>query len=221
MKQVQTTVTYFAREGRENLPECLRLSFEAAVAHALDTIVIFTAFGAGVTAALQDFKSIPEYSHIKIVAVTFPVGFGVTSEGKEAPPQFPESEIRRYGDIGVPFVRAHMPFEPIQTYHRDRGILAQDLSIVGNALGIFGGSMSLCVQAVLMACDAGEISPGEHVVVLTSDTSLIVRAAPTSRFLSDLIIRQLICKPAFLTIGKKEKGIDTPVGTGSQNDRCG
>jgi hypothetical protein len=45
--------------------------------------------------------------------------------------------------------------------------LAQDLSIVGNALNIFCGSISLCVQAVLMACDAGEVEIGEHVVVMT------------------------------------------------------
>ena len=64
-----------------------------------------------------------------------------------------------------------------------------------------------------MACDAGEVAMGEPVVVLTSDTSLIVHASTTANFLTDLIVRQLVCKPAFLTIGKKERGLDEPVDT--------
>jgi hypothetical protein len=69
--------------------------------------------------------------------------------------------------------------------------------------------MSLCVQAVLMACDAGEIEIGEHVIVMTSDTALLVRAAPTARLLTDFIVRQVICKPTFLTVTKAEK-LDLP-----------
>ena len=65
--------------------------------------------------------------------------------------------------------------------------------------------MSLCVQAVLMASDAGYVSLGEHVIAMTSDTSILVRAAGTSRFLTDLIVREILCKPVLLTIGKSEK----------------
>jgi hypothetical protein len=107
--------------------------------------------------------------------------------------------------MGISLVRAHLPFDAISTQYQQHGVLAQDLSIVGNALNIFCGSMSVCVQAVLMACDAGAVEIGEHVVVMTSDTSLIVRAAPTARLLTDLIVRQIICKPAFLTVAKAEK----------------
>jgi hypothetical protein len=40
---------------------------------------------------------------------------------------------------------------------------------------------------------------------MTSDTSILVRAAGTERFLTDLIVREIICKPVLLTIGKSEK----------------
>lgn len=56
-----------------------------------------------------------------------------------------------------------------------------------------------------MASDAGHIALGEHVLAMTSDTSILVRAAGTARFLTDLIVREIICKPVLLTIGKSEK----------------
>jgi hypothetical protein len=56
-----------------------------------------------------------------------------------------------------------------------------------------------------MASDAGYVSLGEHVIAMTSDTSILVRAAGTSRFLTDLIVREILCKPVLLTIGKSEK----------------
>jgi hypothetical protein len=98
-----------------------------------------------------------------------------------------------------------MPFDPIRTQFSGHGVLGQDFSLIGNALRIFCGSMSLCVQAVLMASDAGHVALGEHVIAMTSDTSILVRAAGTSRFLTDLIVREIICKPVLLTIGKSEK----------------
>ena len=59
-----------------------------------------------------------------------------------------------------------------------------------------------------MASDAGYVSFAEHVIAMTSDTSIIARAATTSRFLTDLIVREIICKPLLLTIGKGEKPIE-------------
>jgi hypothetical protein len=56
-----------------------------------------------------------------------------------------------------------------------------------------------------MASDAGLVGLGEHVIAMTSDTSILVRAAATERFLTDLIVREIICKPVLLTIGKSEK----------------
>ena len=64
--------------------------------------------------------------------------------------------------------------------------------------------MSLCVQAILMACDAGVVDEGEHVIALSADTTILARSAPTTRFLTDFIVREIICKPLLLTISRKE-----------------
>ena len=205
MNQVTESITYFAEEGHSNLNECLRLSFETLLQYGLEKLVIFTGIGAGVQEAIDRYLSEPKYSHVQLVAVTFAQGFEVTVDGKPRPHVFPEQRKQAFAARGIPVVRAHLPFDAISTQHQRNGLLAQDLGIVGNALNIFCGSMSLCVQAVLIACDAGEVAVGEHVIVMTSDTSLLVRAAPTTRLLNDFIVRQIICKPAFLTIAKAEK----------------
>jgi hypothetical protein len=39
---------------------------------------------------------------------------------------------------------------------------------------------------------------------MTSDTAIVVQAAPTERLLCDLVIREILCKPAILSIGRRE-----------------
>jgi hypothetical protein len=205
MSHVTESITYFAEEGRANLDECLRLSFLTAYQYGLEKVIIFTGIGDGVQRAVDEYSQQADYAQIKVIGVTFPQGFEVSKDGHRESHTFPEDRRSLFRQLGIPVVRAHLPFNPISMQYQHTGVLAQDPGIVGNALNIFCGSMSLCIQAVLIACDAGEVKIGEHVVVMTSDTALLVRAAPTARLLTDLIVRQIICKPAFLTIAKVEK----------------
>jgi hypothetical protein len=65
--------------------------------------------------------------------------------------------------------------------------------------------MSLCVQAIVLACDSGEVNIGEHVISMTSDTAILAQATSTRRMLGGLVIREILCKPVILTIGRKEE----------------
>lgn len=192
----QYATTYFWQEGKENLRDCLRIAFDAAKQHGIEKIVIFTGEGEGVKIAHNEFSTQSEYSDIQIIAATFPHGY--------------KHEISRENrtwmmERNIQVVQAHLPFEPIKAQYQGHGVLGQDFSLLGNALNIFGGSISLCVQAVLMACDAGAVAKGEHVIALTSDTSILVRSAPTSHLLTDFIVREIFCKSAVLNISKKEE----------------
>lgn len=190
--------TYFLQEGKANLRECLRLSFEAAAKHDISKIVIFTGAGEGVKIAYNEFSSQEQYSHIQIVAATFP-------QGHPHAHLFLAEDQDWMDEKKIPLIRAHLPFDPIRTQYQGHGILGQDFSLLGNVLSVFGGSMSLAIQAVLMACDASAVRKGEHVIALTSDTSIMVRSAPTSHLLTDLIVRAVFCKAAFLDVSKKEE----------------
>jgi len=205
-KQFTTGITYFLQEGRENLAECLRSAFSAANNHSIKKIVIFTAEGLGVTMALDEFCSQPEFAHIKLVAVTFPVGQPFTdADGHPLEIDISQDLRERFRNQSIPIVRARMPFDPIAPPHLHRGILGQDLSLVESALNVFGGSMSLCIQAILIACDAGEVGSGEHVIALTSDTAILAQAAPTRHMLTAFAVREILCKPAVYTIGRNEQ----------------
>jgi hypothetical protein len=204
MSGFQYPTEYFLREGKANLAHCLEASFKAALAHQVEKVVIFTSAGQGVLMALESYRSQDQYAHIELVAVTFPSQSQFTT-GDPSEHSIPQDVIRILAENRIPIVRAHLPFDPIRTHYAGQGVLGQDFGLIGNALRIFGGSMSLCVQAVLMASDAGLVGLGEHVIAMTSDTSILVRAAATERFLTDLIVREIICKPVLLTIGKSEK----------------
>jgi hypothetical protein len=103
-----------------------------------------------------------------------------------------------------------MPFAPIAAHYKHHGILGQDLTLIGNALSIFGGSMSLCVQAALVASDAGYLELGQHAICLTSDTAILARTSPTQDFLTDFIVREVLCKPMTLTVVKHERRLAAP-----------
>lgn len=202
---INSEIEYFFHEGKENLEECLRISYETAVRRNVRTIVIFTGVGAGPKLAIEKWQSQECYADIKIIAVTFP--YGQKFSGYEETPEATQisPELRQlFKDKNVPVVRAALPFNPIHPHRKGHVAYGQDLTLIGNALNIFCGSMSLCVQAALMACDAGEVELGEHIIALTSDTSILVRVAPTERFLADFIVREILCKPMSLTIVKGE-----------------
>jgi hypothetical protein len=195
---------YFLQEGKENLTRCLQATFKAAAAHNINKVIIFTSAGKGVMMAIRDYCSQEQFAEIRLIAVTFPHQTEF-SAGDPSEYTIPSDVLECLAGKNIPIVRAHLPFDPIRPHYKGHGVLGQDFSLIGNALRIFCGSMSLCVQAVLMASDAGFIELGEHVIAMTSDTSILVRAAGTSRFLTDLIVREILCKPVLLTIGKSEE----------------
>lgn len=219
--QFTASTTYFLEEGRGNLPECLKIAFHAAKQQNITKILIFTARGEGIRMALDNFCSQQAFEHIKLVAVTFPEGKQFTDAGKPIIVEIPSDQRALFESKGVSIVKAHSPFDPITSPGRQRGVLGQDLSLVGDALDVLCGSMSLCVQAILLACDAGAVSIHEHVIALTSDTAVLAQASTTARMLSDLVIREILCKPAVLTISRKEIADKLPVqlelGTAEQN----
>ena len=55
------------------------------------------------------------------------------------------------------------------------------MTLIKDVLSLFGGGFSLCVQAVLQACDMGVLKIGEKVVVITGDCAAIVTALTTAK----------------------------------------
>jgi hypothetical protein len=195
-------IQYFFHEGKENLQDCLRIAFETAISRDVKTIVIFTGIGEGPRIAIEKYLSQPTFKDIQVIAVTFPYGQRFKDSAQI---EISSKTIDFLLENGVPLLRAHLPFAPIAAHYRQHGILGQDLTLIGNALSIFGGSMSLCVQAALVASDAGFLELGQHAICLTSDTAILARTSPTQDFLTDFIVREILCKPMSLTVVKHEE----------------
>ncbi len=208
-------ILYFVDEGKAHLNDTLDVSLKTAVDYGIEKLVIFTAQGEGIYLATKKLKKKHNIelkkrhgsNEIKLVGVSFPHGqtFADPNEpSKQIQVEIDPQYQRAFTKAKIPIIRAHLPFDPIAARFRDHGMLGQDFSLIGNALTMFGGGMSLCVQAALMACDAGAVTWGEHVIAMTADTSVLLQAAPTHRFLTDLVVREILCKPLFLTVAKRE-----------------
>jgi hypothetical protein len=211
-KQFSAPTTYFLQEGRDNLRECLKSVFQTAKVQNIAKLVIFTARGEGVRLALDEFCSLDEYKHVKLIAVTFPQGKKFTdASGNSISVKIDDDNFKVFKAKEIPIVQAHMPFDPIAPIYKQRGVLGQDLSLIGEALNMFGGGMNLCVQAIVMACDAGEVGLGEHVIALSSDTAILAQATSTTRMLEELVIREILCKPVVFSVGRKENADKLPV----------
>ena len=101
-------------------------------------------------------------------------------------------------------ISAHFPFKT--TSNRGR---APEWNEAAEAFGVLGGGFSLCVQAVLVACDAGAVDAGERVVSMSADTSIVALASRTETFLSahqGLIVEHIICRPMRYGISKPHHG---------------
>jgi hypothetical protein len=193
MKHYRAKTTYFLTEGKSNLSECLKLCFSHAKAAGIQNIVVFTSAGEGLELACKKFLTSPQFSDVRITGVSFPIGI-VPTEALEVP----DERRKLLEEFGIPIIRAAFPLNfPIEP-------TAPTKSPVQIALEFFSGGTVMCLNAAIVACDAGRIQPGEHVIVMAADTAYVVKATPSSMAHSALSVREIICKPLIQDITKGE-----------------
>jgi hypothetical protein len=198
---------YFDGEGRRMMQECVRLSFEWCASEGITTMVVFTGTGEGPHYAAKEFLTKEPYTRMKMVAVTPPAG-----RPYRLNPAIPDSPLVRAGvtpamrdelsALGISIISAHLPFK--ETY--DGRARTSVWTRVAEAYGVLGGGFALCVQAVLVACDAGAIPHGERVVSMSADTSIVASACRTESFLAPtegLLVGHIICRPLRYDISKR------------------
>jgi len=206
MTQHQTTY-YFDGEGRAFMHECLAHAVGACAQARTDRLVVFTGTGEGPHYVARDLLTRPEYEHLRLVAVTPPFGrfYRVNPGDRESPmvragisPEM-RHELEK---LGVDVVSAHLPFKEMY----DGRELTSPWTRVAEAYGALGGGFALCIQAVLVACDAGSVLSGERVVVAAADTAFVVIASRSENFLSPvegLLVEHIICRPSQYQISKQ------------------
>lgn len=193
MKHYKGHTTYFLTEGKTNLQDCVRLSFRQAVRSGISQIVMFTANGDGVELACEKYLNTDDYRSIQVLAVSFPHG-RVSPEAT----RISESRMALFAKFQIRIIRAANPLDELIIPNRP----GRDL--VRRSLELFSGGMALCLRAAIIACDSGAVTPGGHVISMSADTSIVVKAAPSSHLFSTVAIREIICMPVIKDITKGE-----------------
>jgi len=200
-KFMKLSTRIYENEGYGNLRQTVRDVARAATAYDIKRIVVFTAVGDG---ALMLRHKLDE--SFAIIAVSFPpdtIGVSRTAElGVHDPAVTVRSKIEH---LGIPVVQGSMPFMGL-----DPRFSASGPSAVKVVFGVFGGGMQLCVQAVLMASDAGLIRQGDRCISMSADTALVCRGGHSHNFLSTkttFAVEHIICKPLFYQISRPELNV--------------
>lgn len=160
-------------------------------------VVVFTAIGEGPALA---YNLLQEYDP-KIIAVTMPPDFSVQRGEDRFFPRIPDKLKAFFSGVGIVVVTGRLPFDTIDGCDAHN----EQMSLVRNALSLFGGGFAFCVQAVLQACDHGVVEQGEKVVAVAGDSAAVITASMTKNFLSresGLAINELLCKARNLTIAR-------------------
>ncbi|MEW6663537.1 MAG: hypothetical protein ACOY9Y_09825 [Bacillota bacterium] len=197
-------IYYFSKEGKENLKRVIDIVREWVIDYGYNKVVVFTADGEG---PLRLREAIPA-EKAKVVAVSFPAGqvFRWKNEDGtiiEKTPKVSDPSIREAMEkSGITLARGPMPLEDILIPN----VADPKTEAIKQTFRLFAGSMSLCVQAILMACDTGAISEGEDVIAMASDTAIVARSSSTRYMFHPsrgLIVREILCKPRHYDISRK------------------
>ena len=190
----------FDGEGKEFIGPCVETTMQYCLDNEIHKLVMFTGAGQGPMHAIMSGYH-PDVG-VRIIAVTPPVGKAYLVD-----PLRPEAGMIRAGisdvtrraldDSEIPVVSAHLPFQSPPGEHGEHGYRSE-WTRVERSYAVLGGGFSLCIQATLMACDAGHIELGERVAAMTSATSISLIASNTDLFLSPthgLMVEGWICQP--------------------------
>jgi hypothetical protein len=200
MPSITRKTVYFTSEGRVNLPETLRVVTSRVKKPDISQVVIFTRDG---EAALKLREMLPPSK--TVIAATFPAHQPFhDKEGNRISHELANPKLRsRLQSKGIPVAIGTMPLSDV--------ILpkAEDTKLAGinNALKLFGGGVGLCIQGVLMATDAGLVTPGETVAALCADTGLVVRASSSAYLFhpkEGLSVLEIICKYSPVSVDAEE-----------------
>jgi hypothetical protein len=182
------------------MADCVEATMQYCIDHQIRKLVMFTGTGQGPMHAIMSGYH-PDVG-VRIIAVTPPVGKVYLVN-----PLQPDAGMVRAGispvtrraleDSEIAIVSAHLPFQSPPGDPGEHGFRSE-WARVERSYAILGEGFSLCIQATLMACDAGHIEVGERVVAMTSATSISILASNTDLFLSPthgLLVEGWICQP--------------------------
>ena len=178
----------FDRAGRDNTGKILDLLEEAAEHYRVGQVVVASTWGDTGLAVARRLRG----KNFNLVIVTHNAGF--KEPGTMEMPAETRNEIEALGG------RVHtgtMPFRTIGTAIREKGGYSQQ-DLTANILRMFCQGIKVCVEIVMMAADAGYITPDNVLAVAGTgrgaDTLALIKPASSNRMF-DLKVMDILAKP--------------------------
>ena len=184
------TCRYFGTPGPKNTEPTLEAARERAKTLGIKKIVISSCTGKTAFKALDMFGK-----DLSLVVVTHVTGFKEPDHQ-----QLPEKQRKMLLERGVSVVTTQHAFGGVGRAFRYKTGTYQIDELTAYALRIFGQGTKVAIEIALMAADAGLVRTEEDIISIGGtasgvDTALLLKPAPTQRFL-DLKVREIICKPS-------------------------
>ncbi|MEJ2718912.1 MAG: pyruvate kinase alpha/beta domain-containing protein [Deltaproteobacteria bacterium] len=188
----ETPVRYFSRPGPRNTRATLESVRRRADELNIGTVLVASCSGETAFHALELLDS-----RIKIVVVSHVTGFSEPNH-QEMPGQVRQELI----DKGAAVLTCQHAFGGVGRGIRKKLGAYQVDEIVAYTLRTFGHGTKVAIELALMAADAGLVRTDEEVISVGgtgkgADTALVLRPANSADFL-DLVVKEVICKPAWL-----------------------
>jgi uncharacterized protein len=179
---LEEKIVYFEEPGKVNTDETLKLAMERAKARGIKKILLASTRGDTARLAMERWAD----SGIKIVVI--PHQYGVMEKQPFPPELIPLLEQQ-----------GHSVHFGTMLFHTDKLYDMQTPRVMATLLRTFSQGMKVCVEMTLMAVDGGRVASGEQIVVVAgtgrgADTAVVITAA-SSWELTNLHIREIICKP--------------------------
>jgi hypothetical protein len=187
---MEAKIVYFAKPGKENTDETLRLAKRRAKELGIKNILVASTTGDTALKAIELFKS------ARVVVVSHFTGM----KGPNIQ-EFTEENRQKVLNAGVPLLTATHLFSGLGRAMRKKFNMYLFEETVANTLRIFGQGMKVVCEITLMAADAGMVRTDEDIIVIGgtgrgADTAVVLRPVNSEDFF-DLKIREILCKPLF------------------------
>lgn len=178
----------FSKAGLQNTTSCIEVALKAIEERGLRHVVVASTYG---DTGLSFAKAL-QGRDVNLVIVTHNVGFrepGVI--------ELTEERKRELLELGAKVYTGTMVFRNIGSAIKSAFHYSEE-ALIAQTLRIFGQGMKVCVEIVLMACDAGLIPPEDVLAIAGTargaDTVAIIKAVPSNLFFN-LKVREILAKP--------------------------
>ena len=179
---MEERIIYFEKPGKENTLDVIRLIKERARTRGIKRVVVASTRGDTARVAAESCEG----TGLQLVVIPWQYGFRDTQP-------FPQELVTELQAKG------HRVHFGTMLFHTEDLYGVRTPQVMANLLRIFGQGIKVCVEIIMMSCDAGCIEIGEKVIAVAgagagADTAVVATASPSTR-MTELRVHEVICKP--------------------------